>query len=306
MLNLDAKRRKWLYGFIVILLIAVVTPSLFLLRNFNPNVLDEVQSSAPTNDKAVITIQSPQNGATYNVTSLPLYFTVQSNDDFFSIRYILNSQSPITIPAWTINQTSLKGNFQTYNYTYFYPRFTAESNTVLPDLSNGDYNLTVENFYDVSTGVQVTNSTSITFTICTAYQNATGVFQPSIEPYPQLTINSFSSPTNNVATNNDKYAQVDFSFSLNVIPSWVGYSIDGKSNQTISGFSAIYNIQASINVPLGSHTVTLYAKDTDGNWAAPVTFYSTIISFKDYVAGKSASNSLLAPSVSPSPAVPDT
>jgi hypothetical protein len=170
---------------------------------------------------------------------LPLYFTVQNNDDFFSVRYILNSQRPITIPAWTINQTSLKGYFTTYNYTYFYPRFTAVSNTVLPDLSNGDYNLTIENFYDVSTGGQITNSTSITFTIDTACQNATAVFQASPEPYPKLTISSFSSPTKNVATNNDQYAQVDFSFSLNVIPSWVGYSIDGKSNQTISGFSAI-------------------------------------------------------------------
>ena len=169
----------------------------------------------------------------------------------------------------------------------------------MPNLSNGDYNLTIENFYDVSAGVQVTNSTSITFTIDTACQNTTAVLEPSPEPYPNLTINSFSSPTKNVASNNDKYAQVDFSFSLNVIPSWIGYSIDGKSNQTISGFSAIYGIQASINVPLGSHTVTLYAKDTAGKWAAPVTFYSTVISFKDYVAEKSAPNSLLAPSVSP-------
>ncbi len=224
---------------------------------------------------------------------------VQNSDEFFSVRYILNSQRPITIPAWTINQTSLKGYFPTYNYTYFYPRFSAVSNTVLLNLSNGDYNLTIENFYDVSTGIQVTNSTSITFTIDTAYQNATPVFQPSPEPYPKLTINSFSSPTNNVATNNDKYAQVDFSFSLNVIPSWVGYSIDGKSNQTISGFSAIYGIQSYINVPLGSHTVTLFTEDTVGNWAAPVTFNSSVISFKDYVAGKSATNSFLAPSVSP-------
>jgi len=168
----------------------------------------------------------------------------------------------------------------------------------LRDLSKGDYNLTIENFYDVSKGVQVTNSTSITFTIDTAYQNATAVFQPSPEPYPKLNISSLSSPTNNVATNNDQYTQVDFGFSLNVIPSWVGHSIDGKSNQTISSFSTIYDIQASINMPLGSHTVTLYAKDTAGNWATPVTFHSTVISFKDYIAGKSAANSLLTPSVS--------
>lgn len=258
-------------------------------------------SNAPPDDNSVITIQSPQNGATYNVTSLPLYFMVQSNYSFFSVRYILNNYHPVTIPAWVINQTSLKGYFPGYDYTYFYPRFTAVSNTVLRDLSNGVYKLTIESFYHISTGVQIANSTSITFTVDTAYRNATAVFHPISEPYPELTVGSFSSPTKNVATNNEQYAQVDFVFSLNVIPSWVGYSIDGRNNQTISDFSAIYNIQAFINVPLGSHTVTLYAKDTSGNWAAPVTFCSTVISFEDYVAGKSASNSLLAPSVSPSP-----
>jgi hypothetical protein len=230
---------------------------------------------------------------------LPLYFTVQTNDDFFSVRYILNNQRPVTIPAWTVNQTSLKGYFPTYNYTYYYPRLTAVSNTVLFDLANGDYNLTIENCYDVSTRVQVTNSTSITFTIDTSFQNATPVFKPSPEPYPKLTIDSFDSPTKNVATNDDSYAQVDVTFNLTAIPSWVGYSIDGKSNQTISGFSTIYNAQASINVPLGNHTITLYTNDTAGNWAIPVAFYSTVVSFKDYVAGKSASNSLLASSIAP-------
>lgn len=292
--------KRFLLIIIVILAISSLIGSVLIVFNSQHFYQIPNTSTAPTDDNAFITIQSPLNGSTYNVTSLPLYFTVQSNDDFFSVRYILNSQRPITIPAWTINQTSLKGYFPTYNYTYFYPRFTAVGNTVLRNLSNGDYNLTIENFYDIAIGNQVTNYTSITFTLDTASQNTTDVFQPSPQPYPTLTINSFTSPTKNVATENDKYAQVDFSFSLNVIPSWVGYSIDGKSNQTISGFSAIYGIQGSINVPLGSHTVTLYTKDTTGNWAAaPVTFYSTVISFKDYVAGKSATNSFLAPSVSP-------
>ncbi len=253
-------------------------------------------STAPSDDDAVITIQSPQDGATYNVTSLPLYFTVQNNYEYFSVRYILNNQCPVTIPAWTINQTSLKGFFPTDNYTYYYPIYQAVSNTALPDLTNGNYNLTIENFYNISTGVQVTNSTSITFTIDTSRQNATMVFQLPPEPYPKLTINSFDSPTKNVATNGDSYAWVDVTFNLTGIPSWVGYSIDGKSNHTISGFSAIYGIQAAINVPLGDHTVTLYVKGTDGNWAAPVTFHSTVISFEDYTGGKTASNTLLAPS----------
>jgi hypothetical protein len=279
-----------------LLLIVVIILVILAFVTVKPHIPIDNISTAPSNDNAVITIQSPQDGATYNVTSLPLYFTVQNNYQSFSVRYILNSQRPVTIPAWTINQTSLKGYFSDYNYTYYYPRYTAVSNTVLPNLTNGNYNLTIENFYDVSTGVQVTNSTSIIFTIDSSHQNGTVVFQLPAEHYPKLTICSFDSPTKNVATNGDSYAQVDVTFNLTEIPSWVGYSIDGKSNQTISGFSAIYGIQTAINVPLETHTVTLYTKDTAGNWALPVTFYSTVISFKDYTEGKTASNALLAPS----------
>lgn len=250
-------------------------------------------STVPTNDNAVITIQSPDNGATYNVTSLPLYFTVENNARGFLVRYILNNQPPVAIPIWTINQTSLKGFFPEYNYTYYYPRYTAVSNTVMPNLTDGNYNLTIENYYNVATGEQVTNSTSITFTIDSSRQNGMMVFQPPPEPYPKLTISSFGSGTKNVATNGESYAYVGVTFDLTVIPSWVGYSLDGKSNQTISDFSAIYGIHTAIKVPLGNHTVTLYAKDTAGNWAAPVSFCSTVISFKDYAEGKTAGNVLL-------------
>lgn len=282
-----------------LLLIVVIVLVILALVTVKPHVSIDNTSTAPSNDDAVITIQSPQDGATYNVTSLPLYFTFQNNYESFSVRYFLNNQRPVIIPAWTINQTSLKGYFSDYNYTYDYPRYTAVSSTVLDNLPDGTYNLTVENYYDASTGVQVTNSTSITFTIDSSHQNGMTVFQLPHEPYPKLTISSFDSPTKNVATNGDSYAQVDVTFNLTMIPSWVGYSMDGKSNNTISGFSAIYDIQTAINVPLGDHTVTLYAKGIDGNWAAPVAFYSTVISFEDYTGGKTATNALLAPSTSP-------
>ncbi len=269
----------------------------------NPVVANPI-STAPTNDNAVITIQSPQNGATYNVTSLPLYFTVQNNEQNFLVRYILNSQSPVTVPIWVINQTTMEGRFTDINYTYSYPRFTAVSNTVLGNISNGEYKVTVENYYDVSAGKQVTSSTSITFTIDTAAQSSDPIFELPLAPYPKLTFGSFSD-TKNVALNNKPYAQIGFSFGLNAIPSWVGYNIDGEKNETISDNKIIFDMHASIKVPLGSHSVTLYANDTSGNWAIPVTFNSTVISFEDYVAGKSSSNLLVPPSVSPSPNVPE-
>ena len=65
----------------------------------------------------------------------------------------------------------------------------------MPNLTDGNYNLTIENYYIVSTGEQVTNSTSITFTMDSSRQNGMMVFQPPPEPYPKLTISSFGSAT---------------------------------------------------------------------------------------------------------------
>jgi hypothetical protein len=49
--------------------------------------------------------------------------------------------------------------------------------------------------------------------------------------------------------------------------SWVGYSIDGGSNVTVSGNNTYVNGVENN----GYHTFTLYANDTSGNWAAPQT-----------------------------------
>ena len=125
------RKSKVLGLLLIVVIVLVVILAFVTLRPLSiPNT-----STAPTNDNAVITIQSPHNGATYNVTSLPLYFTVENNARGFLVRYILNNQPPVTIPIWTINQTSLKGFFPEYNYTYYYPRYTAVSNTVMPNLN---------------------------------------------------------------------------------------------------------------------------------------------------------------------------
>ena len=57
--------------------------------------------------------------------------------------------------------------------------------------------------------------------------------------------------------------------------SWVGYNIDGGINVTITGNStkddeAFDNAGYWVEIG-GYHTLTLYANDTDGNWATPQT-----------------------------------
>ncbi len=65
------------------------------------------------------------------------------------------------------------------------------------------------------------------------------------------------------------YAAVPFVFETNASLSWVGYSLDGGANTTgVNG--------TSIELPVNSESLTLYANDTAGNWAVPVTVYFTV------------------------------
>jgi len=45
-------------------------------------------------------------------------------------------------------------------------------------------------------------------------------------------------------------------------PDWVGYSLDGAANKTLTGNNTLTNLG------LGSHDLTVYANDTSGNWGS--------------------------------------
>jgi hypothetical protein len=59
-------------------------------------------------------------------------------------------------------------------------------------------------------------------------------------------------------------------FTLNETASWVGYSLDREEAVTING-----NISLK-DLPVGSHTLPVYANDTAGNTAASGTIYFTV------------------------------
>ncbi len=69
---------------------------------------------------------------------------------------------------------------------------------------------------------------------------------------PQL---SFQSPLNQ--TYNDSSVQIIFTINKNV--TWIGYSLDGKQNATLTSNTTIDKISN------GSHNVTIYANDSYGN-----------------------------------------
>jgi hypothetical protein len=87
---------------------------------------------------------------------------------------------------------------------------------------------------------------------------------------PQSPVISILSPTNTThAAVYDPYITVPLTFATNTSLSWVGYSLDGGSNVTVTNGTLI-------EIPAESRSLTLYANDTAGNRATPQTVYYEI------------------------------
>jgi parallel beta-helix repeat protein len=135
---------------------------------------------------------------------------------------------------------------------------------------------------------------------------------PSPSPSPSLAI-SILSPANNsvvgLVQGNNTFPIVSFPliYKTNQAPSWVGYSVDGIGNETVThNDTIVYPSVLAYN-----HNLTLYANDTLGNWAIPQTIYFSIGT--NLVPATSTSGSLspseqptITPSPRPSPPVYNT
>jgi hypothetical protein len=65
-------------------------------------------------------------------------------------------------------------------------------------------------------------------------------------------------------------ADLPLNFTVNEPQKWVGYSLDGEKNITITGNSTITNLTN------GFHSITVYANDTSGNMGASHTLAFTV------------------------------
>jgi hypothetical protein len=59
-------------------------------------------------------------------------------------------------------------------------------------------------------------------------------------------------------------------FVVDEVTSWIGYSLNGEANVTISGSTTLTEL------PEGSHTILIYANDTVGNLGYSDTVYFTV------------------------------
>jgi hypothetical protein len=123
-------------------------------------------------DNVVIIVQSPQN-TTYTERTLPLNFTVETNnEEQGKTRYILNKENPVDVATPVVSKRMETGWYgdgsAERNYTFTYPRYTAQGSAVLQGLSHGTYNLTIQRYFPDAMkpeGVTIINATTVSFTV---------------------------------------------------------------------------------------------------------------------------------------------
>jgi len=123
---------------------------------------------------------------------------------------------------------------------------TINGNTTLVGLSDGMHIISV---FANDTFGNMGNSDPVYFTVDTVF--------PTIE---------ILSPKNKTYTN----GSVSLSFAIDEAVSWIGYSLNGQSNVTISGNTTLSELSD------GSHNLRVYAEDFAGNIGASDTVYFSV------------------------------
>jgi hypothetical protein len=91
--------------------------------------------------------------------------------------------------------------------------------------------------------------------------------KPSIAQYNSAPSVSIVYPTNGTVVDaNMGMVSIRWQYPMNTTFSWVGYSLNGAGNITVTGEDQLGDIENN-----GDYTVTLYANDTTGNWSTPQT-----------------------------------
>jgi hypothetical protein len=233
------RRTKSLFSFFPIAILVVTIGQCVGLA-----VADNSTQFYPTRTPPAITIESPNNSTIYN-NIVPLNFTVTYNNDYAAdvntqwinwLGYRMDDKSAATL------QVDLAQN------TYPFQRNTTIN---LTEISQGQHKLEIiVNFYYTTTiGIYAYNFSSIP------------VYFSIYTTPPVISCLSPENKTYNTTTNLPLSVKVDRSVS------WMGYSLDGQVNVTITG-----NITLP-ELPYGSHRVTLYANDTRSNMAASNEVY---------------------------------
>lgn len=206
-----------------------------------------------------LTINSPAN-TTYNSGLLTLNITVKTmlnpSASNITITYSIDGKTNTTIntetkhvPIWAEitypNGTKTQGiSIQSY--------YLITGIADLPEISEGSHSITVYVKYDFS-----------------ADSHQTGFDEKTVH----FTVNDGKPPTlSNLSLENKTYNQKDLhlNFTTDQPTSWIGYSLDGKRNVTITGNTTLTGLAN------GRHSLAVYANDTAGNMGVSQTVNFTV------------------------------
>lgn len=205
----------------------------------------KAQTTAAQNNSSALKIISPSN-TTYNSNSLILNVTIHRQfkpTEYDSrIMYSLNGESNVTVPSTeTFFDMTTPESIWTALLSYTLISGTAS----LQNLSEGYYFLTVFGVYERAEGIS-TKYPSVMQDAETVYFTINNGVAPSLTI---LQIENRAYSQNNIPLNITVDEQV----------SWMGYSLDGKTNVTLTGNITLNQLN------FGSHSLVVYANDTDGN-----------------------------------------
>jgi hypothetical protein len=199
-----------------------------------------------------ITIESPQN-TTYPVNTTTFIFFVETDWLLPYFFYSLDGQQLKSIENMTtVSKERLNPDSNPPMY-----RRTLKGSCVLSNLSEGWHNITVYQIYSARGDYSIEDP-----------QNGEIIYSANAKFIIDTTVPSVSI----LSLKNETYytTNVTLAFAVNEPTSWLGYSLDGQDNVTISGNTPLTGLS------YGAHTLTVYAIDAAGNIGSSETIYFSV------------------------------
>jgi hypothetical protein len=200
-----------------------------------------------------ISIISPSN-STYSSNLLTLSITAKILFDpsCATISYSVDGKNNATLPIVAtlvpVMGTITYANGTTTTAPAIFSPYTITGSVVLSELPEGPHRITVYAKYRVNNAIGLDN--------CTVF----------------FTINDGIPPIiSNLSFENKTYSQnnLPLNFTTDEPTSWMGYSLDGQANVTITGNTTLTGLSDGI------HSLIVYSKDAAGNTGASETIHFT-------------------------------
>jgi hypothetical protein len=255
-------------AFIVALCFISLAAAVLVLDGAKANWIDMMWRNTPITDPLLVTVNSPVANATYN-GGATLNFTVAKPASWWS-----NQEETGVKPYGSVTSIDYSVDGQKHNV---YKDQDIIPYDGLPLVSN--FSLALN---DLCGGFHTLVLTVVSNSIYWVYPTPPPGYHGSWSSGPEtkyytttvsntVTFNVIAAPKIGILLEEKRIsnaASFPLTFTVNGPASWMGYSLDGQGNVTVAGNTTLPEL------PIGIHTLTVYANDTTGNMGAsePASF----------------------------------